>query len=194
MFNTRPPVSRYNGAWDVTPVVQSLRGSSEGLTMLQLRKKVVTLMALSNADRCLDLAALDRDYDMRWMPSGVQFAVVQMTKTRISDPPRTVFYPMLREDPDICPVTNLRKYITMTTPSVSDLGAPKPVFITSRKPFRRVRPATIGHWIKDTLKAAGVYRHREIYCSLNKKCQYISSQYERCSNSRHIKGSKLVFQ
>ena len=116
-------------------------------------------MALSNADRCSDLAALDRDY-MRWMPSGVQFAVVQMIKTRTSGPPRTVFYPMLREDPDICPVTNLRKYITMTTPSMSDLEAPKPLFITSRKPFRRVRPATIGHWIKDTLKAAGVDTER----------------------------------
>ena len=62
MFNTRPPVPRYNGAWDVTPVVQSLRGSSEGLTTLQLSKKVVTLMVLSNADRCSDLAALDQDY------------------------------------------------------------------------------------------------------------------------------------
>ena len=62
MFNTRPPVPRYNGAWDITPVVQSLRRSSEGLTTLQLSKKVVTLLALSNADRYSDLAALDRDY------------------------------------------------------------------------------------------------------------------------------------
>ena len=155
MFNTRPPVPRYNGAWDVTPVVQSLRRSSEGLTTLQLSKKVVTLLALSNADRCSDLAALDRDY-MRWTASGVQFTVVQITKTRTSGPPRTVFYPMLREDPDICPVTTLRKYITVTTPCVANFETPKPVFITSRKPFRRARPATIGHWIKDTLKAAGV--------------------------------------
>ena len=79
-----------------------------------------------------------------------------MTKTRTSGPPRTVFYPMLREDPDICPVTTLRKYITVTTPCVANFETPKPVFITSRKPFRRARPATIGHWIKDTLKAAGV--------------------------------------
>ena len=155
MFNTRPPVPRYNGAWDVTPVVQSLRRSSEGLTTLQLSKKVVTLLALSNADRCSDLAALDRDY-MRWTTSGVQFTVVQMTKTRTSGPPRTVFYPMLREDPDICPVTTLRKYITVTTPCVANFETPKPVFITLRKLFRRAHPATIGHWIKDTLKAAGV--------------------------------------
>ena len=28
---------------------------------------------------------------------------------------------MLREDPDICPVTTLRKYITVTTPCVANL-------------------------------------------------------------------------
>ena len=116
-------------------------------------------MALSNADRCSDLAVLDRDY-MRWTASGIQFTVVQMTKTRTSGPPRTVFYPMLREDPDICPVTTLRKYITVTTPCVATFETPKPVFITSRKPFRRARPATIGHWIKDTLRAAGVDTER----------------------------------
>ena len=35
------------------------------------------------------------------------------------------------------------------------METPKPVFITSRKPFRRARPATLGHWIKDTPKIAG---------------------------------------
>ena len=64
----------------VTPVVESLRRSSEELTLLQLSKKMVTLMVLSNADQCSDLAALDQDY-MRWTPTGVQFTVVQLTKT-----------------------------------------------------------------------------------------------------------------
>jgi len=116
-------------------------------------------MALSNADRCSDLAALDRDY-MRWTTSGVHFTVVQLTKTRRDGPPRAVFYPALLEDSEICPVTNLRRYIELTTSQVASMEAPKPVFITSRKPFRRARPATIGHWIKDTLKMAGVDTER----------------------------------
>ena len=80
MFNERPPAPRYTSSWEVTPMVESLRSSSEELTFLQLSKKVVTLMTLSNADRCSDLAALDRDY-MRWTSTGVQFTVVQLTKT-----------------------------------------------------------------------------------------------------------------
>ena len=76
MFNARPPAPRYSGSWDVAIVVEYLRSCpSESLSILELGKKVVTLMALANASRCLDLAALDRDY-LRWTPSGAQFTVV----------------------------------------------------------------------------------------------------------------------
>ena len=61
MFNSRPPAPCYSHSWEVTPVINSFRGPSEQLSLLQLSKKVVTLMALCNADRCSDLAALDSD-------------------------------------------------------------------------------------------------------------------------------------
>jgi len=104
MYNARPPTPHYSSSWDVTPVIESLRGSSTGFTLLQLVKKVVTLMALSNADRCSDLAALDRDH-MRWT----------CTKTRSSGPPRAVSYSALPDDQDICPVANLKQYIQLTS-------------------------------------------------------------------------------
>jgi len=73
MFNARPPVPRFGGSWDGTTVVDYLRSCpSEGLSTLELGRKVVTLLALANAGRCSDLAALDRDY-LRWTP---QFTVV----------------------------------------------------------------------------------------------------------------------
>ena len=76
MFNARPPAPRYSGSWDVSVVVEFLRNHrSADLTIPELDKKVGTLMALANADRCSDLTALDRDY-LKWTPSGVQFTVV----------------------------------------------------------------------------------------------------------------------
>ena len=159
MFNTRPPTPRYNNSGEVTPVVDFLRSLSENLALLQLSKKVVTLMVSSNADRCSDLAALDWEY-MNWTSPGAQFTIVQLTKTRASGPPRTVLYAVLQEDTNICPVTNLRKYIEMTAPYVAGMESPRPVFITSRKLYRRARTATLGHWIKDTLKMAGVDTER----------------------------------
>ena len=39
---------------------------------------------------------------------------------------------------------------------IAQLNFPKPVYIKTRKPFRRALPGTLGHWIKDNLKAAGI--------------------------------------
>ena len=50
--------------------------------------------------------------------------------------------------------------IEITTPHVNNMKSPKPVFITSRKPFRRAHPATLGHCIKDSLRSAGVDTER----------------------------------
>ena len=41
------------------------------LIVLQLAKKTVTLLALVNADRCSDLAALDHE-NVQWTSSGVE--------------------------------------------------------------------------------------------------------------------------
>ena len=160
MFNARPPAPRYSESWNVAMVVQYLRNCpSEGLPIAELGKKVVTLMALANASRCSDLAALDRDY-LRWTPSGAQFTVVQLTKTRTPGPPKLVHYSFLSEDPEVCPATTLRIYLTKTSDRAAIVNSPKPVFLTSRKPFRRARPGTLGHWIKDCLGKAGVDTER----------------------------------
>ena len=137
-------------------VVDFLRNHhSADLTIPELGKKVVTLMALANADRCADLAALDRDY-LKWTPSGVQFTVVQLTKTHTTGPPRIVHYSSLPEDPEACPVVDLRLNIKRSMDLTAQLDFPKPVFVTTRKPFRRASPGMLGCWIKDNLKTVGI--------------------------------------
>ena len=103
MFNARPPAPRHNVSWDVAVVVEYLRRCpSEVLSTLELGRKVATLMALANVSRCSDLAALIRDH-LRWTPTGAQFTVVRLTKTRTPGPPRTAYYFSLSEDADIYP-------------------------------------------------------------------------------------------
>ena len=55
-----------------------------------------------------------------------------------------------------CPINTLRTYITKMADLIEALESPKPLFITSRKPSRRAKPGTLGHWIKDTLKQVGI--------------------------------------
>ena len=60
IFNIRPPLPRYSQSWNVSMVINFLSNyKSADLSVFQLAKKAVTLLALVNADRCSDLAALD---------------------------------------------------------------------------------------------------------------------------------------
>ena len=70
-------------------------------------------MALANANRCSDLEALDRDY-LRWTPSGAQFTVAKLPKTRTPGPPKLVHYSSLPENAEVCSVTSLRVYHSKT--------------------------------------------------------------------------------
>ena len=112
-------------------------------------------MALANANRCSDLTALDRDY-LKWTPSGAQSTVVQLTKTRTPGSPKSVHYSSLPKDAKVCPVASLWVYLSKTTDRTITVPSLKPVFLTSRKPFKRACPGTLGHWIKDCPRRAGV--------------------------------------
>ena len=64
VFNLRPPAPKYTVTWSVDVVLDYLGGlpDNEQLNLQQLSHKVTMLMALTNADRCSDLAALDLSY------------------------------------------------------------------------------------------------------------------------------------
>ena len=57
MFNTRPPKPKSSLVWNVDTVVTHIknRPASEELSLKELSQKVVTLLALTNADRASDL-------------------------------------------------------------------------------------------------------------------------------------------
>jgi len=86
---------------------------------------------LVNADRCSDLAALDRDRT-RWTPDGVEFTVVRLTKTQSSKQsgsPRKVWYSSFPDDQEICPTTVLQDYIEQTTEQAKAVTGQEPLFI-----------------------------------------------------------------
>ena len=60
IFHSRPPKPKYKSVWDVDMVVTYIRSMepSEQLSIKNLSWKLVTLMALTNADRASDLHAL----------------------------------------------------------------------------------------------------------------------------------------
>ena len=61
IYNSRPPQPRYSSSWDVAKVTGHLRGMGPNpeLSLKQLILKLVILMALVEASRSSELAALD---------------------------------------------------------------------------------------------------------------------------------------
>ena len=94
MFNECPPQPRYQYVWDVGDIVEFLKSMSpnEALSYKDLTMKLVTIMAITNADRASDLHALDRRF-LQETPEGMLFRVPGLTKTRRSGGPREVLYP-----------------------------------------------------------------------------------------------------
>ena len=78
VYNTCPPQPRYSVTWDVDVVIryfQSL-GENDNLTLKQLSKKLVLLMALVEASRVSELQALDLRYQSYHL-EGVHGGVLQ---------------------------------------------------------------------------------------------------------------------
>ena len=112
VYNSRPPAPKYLVTWDVDMVLTYFRSlpDNQELSFQALSHKVAMLMALANADRCSDLAALDLNHHT--FQGGVRFIIPGLTKTRRSGPPIEAFYPAFPEDPKVCPVQALTCYET----------------------------------------------------------------------------------
>ena len=82
------------------------------LSIQRLSQKVVTLLALSNADRASDIYLLNIEH-VRISDCEAKFQVADLSKTRRSGPPREVTYHRFTEK-EICPVN---KCLVATVPA-----------------------------------------------------------------------------
>ncbi|KYM94000.1 hypothetical protein ALC62_15389 [Cyphomyrmex costatus] len=61
--------------------------------------------------------------------------------------------PFYKEDPNICPARTLQFYLRRT----QDLrGKANALFISFKKPFKRVSAQTLSRWLKDMLHKSGI--------------------------------------
>ena len=154
MFNECPPAPRYHQVWDVSLVVRHFQTgqSTSELTLKELSKKLVTLLALCNASRASDIRALD----MRFKQStgeGVKSVIPGLTKARRSGPPREVLFRAFNEADSLCPVKTLDVYVEKTA-QLRVRGSQ--LVISFKKPHNPVTSASISRWVKETLADAGV--------------------------------------
>ncbi|CAG9138712.1 unnamed protein product [Plutella xylostella] len=63
--------------------------------------------------------------------------------------------PYIKENPKICPALALKSYINKTENLRSDQNCDY-LFISFKKPHKKVGSQTLGHWVKEVLEASGI--------------------------------------
>ena len=156
VYNSRPPRPRYETTWDVDVVIDHLisMGDNKDLSLKSLSQKLAVLLALVEASRSSELAALDLSF-RRYFPEGVRFRLDSLTKKRTpGTPPRELFFGAFPPNPLLCVVKCLRIYEERTS-ELRPEGCTR-LFISYVKPHKPVSSQRIAHWIKDLLKEAGI--------------------------------------
>ena len=132
------------------------QGNNE-LSLKELSGKLALLMALVSANRTSELQALDLRF-RSYTPEGVLFKLASLIKKRrVGAPLKDCFFAAHPQDSRLCVVHCLHKY-EEATQNYRNIQAnkPAPLFLSYVEPHKPVTSQRIAHWIKDTLKKAGV--------------------------------------
>ena len=146
-YNIKIPKPRYKSTWRVSQVVTWLDSrQSKDLSLLELSVKAVTLCVLTRPCRSVELASMDCT-SFRLTPEGaVLLPLTPPKQCRAGNPMKEYFFPMFKENTNICPASVLELYIQRT--AQHRVEECKEFFITSEKPHRPATSATIARWIK----------------------------------------------
>ena len=155
VFEKRPALPRNMVTWDTNIVLNYFKSLSpvKDLSLKNLTFKTVTMAALLSAQRSQTIHLFSLD-NMSVTPDLYKFRIVQPIKqTRPGRHLAEIEFPAYPEDPDLCIVTTMDKYIKRTEPLRGEQSA---LFISFSRPHKVVSRSTISRWVKTTLQQAGV--------------------------------------
>ncbi|XP_073959209.1 uncharacterized protein [Choristoneura fumiferana] len=157
VFRKKPCFPKYQATWDPNKVLDQMSTlyPNENLALDLLAKKLVTLLALSTAQRVQTLSLI-RVTNITVTDSNILIIINDLIKT--SGPgkqmPRLII-PFFRDKVEICPAKTLISYIESTKLLRCGQNTDK-LILTTKKPFHNASAATISRWIKQMLAASGI--------------------------------------
>ncbi|KYQ49813.1 putative tyrosine recombinase xerC-like protein, partial [Trachymyrmex zeteki] len=150
----RPSEPKYDSTWDPKIVLEFFKDlTNEDLSLDKLGKKLVTLLALVSGQRIQTLSLIDiRNIVIK--EDLIEIKIPDRIKTsRPGAKQPLLVLPFYKEDPNICPARTLQWYLRRT----KDLrGKNKPLFISFKKPFKKVSSQTLSRWLKDMLHKSSI--------------------------------------
>lgn len=154
VYRLRPPVPRYDTTWDTSCVLTYLAQHfpNESLSLDNLNKKCVTLLALITAHRVQTLSKINiKNIEVGESQILIKIPDLIKTSRRGSNQP-VLTLPFFTENKQICPALTLLDYINKTV----SIRKHDILFLASKKPHCPVSTQTMCRWIKTTLKESGI--------------------------------------
>ena len=135
----------------MTRYIESL-GGNDSLSLAELTRKTVMLLALTRPSRSADLSQLHLKF-RRYLPEGVTFQPTKLAKqSRQMKQMAEFFFPAFPANGLLCPVVTLRAYEVRT----QEAREKTPLFLTTIRPHNPASSSTIARWLKNMLGKAGI--------------------------------------
>lgn len=151
----KPQKPKYENIWDPGPVIQALgkQYPNKDLSLEELTKKLIMLLALSTAQRVQTLSKISIDNIIK-VKEGYNIQVPDRIKTSgLNRPQPLLILEKFKRQPQVCVATTLEDYLEKTS---KIRGHAKKLFITIKKPHHEASTETLSRWICDVLKNTGI--------------------------------------
>ncbi|XP_011883839.1 PREDICTED: uncharacterized protein LOC105570989, partial [Vollenhovia emeryi] len=151
----KPPKAKYNCTWDPRILLEYLEktNSNNNLSLEELSKKLVTLLALVTGHRMQTLALMDIRNIVR-NRDGYEIKISENIKTsRPGKVQPNLVIPVFKGNPSVCPAAALTTYLEKTKTLRNNENK---LFIGVRKPHKAVGSQTLSRWIKSILGDSGL--------------------------------------
>lgn len=156
VYKLRPSVPKYIGTWDPQIVLNHIAQwkPHSDISIEKLSKKVTILLALCTAHRAQTLSLIKIN-NIKISHNDVKIIIADVIKT--SGAGRTqplLILPFFQENPDICPATAIKDYLSRTEKLRGDNI--NNLLLTFRPPHKPASSQTISRWVKQVLAESGV--------------------------------------
>ncbi|XP_015119029.1 uncharacterized protein LOC107042483 [Diachasma alloeum] len=150
----RPSQPKYDYTWNPKSVLLSIEKwpDNSELSLKQLSKKLITLLALTTAHRIQSLSTIKID-NIDTQNDIVHIKIPDRIKTSARIRPNPLIeLPVFRAQPSLCVVSTLRAYMDRT----KMLRSSSDLFISTRKPHEPASKQTISNWLKEALAECNI--------------------------------------
>lgn len=155
VYNMRPNKPKYDFTWDphTVPTFYSKQPDNKDLSLKDISKKLLTLLALITAHRMQTFSLIELD-NIDLQEEKIIIKIPKRIKTSgLNKCQPAPIIPFFKTNCKVCAASALVSYLEKTR---EIRGAEKRLFISFKSPHKAVTPQTLSHWVVDSLSAAGI--------------------------------------